>query len=422
MLMIEHNATRSVGSRFAAGPFASPRIGSALLLVALLPVGLPAEELRLTEGSVLGRVVSEGGGVIRVETPSGMLAIPAQAVVRRLPAEPRLPAYRSMTDPPPSNAADHARIARWCRDRQLEALAEKHIQAALELNPQNAEARELAGYLRVGGVWLFAGSPPDSREGRRANRPETVINSLQAGWLLRIRSIENRFLREDRGPQHAATGRAQLLSFEAPLAIAPACSVLGDGSVTARLALAEMLGGYSEDEAILNLLFLAIVDDATEVRQSAAVELSRIADARISALLRRGLRSDREHRLRRIAQVLGWMRDRSATDDLITCLSKDAFSTQRITPTEYLAEIRTAFDRPSIVPLDDRPVLYPPEIRFGSVARLWAQADAGHEFPESSFRTEVQDALVMITGENFGFDIQAWRDWSTLNPPLEMFP
>ena len=159
------------------------------------------------------------------------------------------------------------------------------------------------------------------------------------------------------------------------------------------------------------LLLLVLFDPSVEVREAATLELTRRQDDRPARLLRLSLRCSAETLLRRAAVALGVMRERDAVADLIAALTVEGAAGAPVTPQQLLDNMLAAYPAPLRVPLDDVPVELPPQPRIPGFKHLFQEVVAEAGTPSGRLRSDVQDALILITGENFGFDLEAWREW-----------
>jgi hypothetical protein len=107
-------------------------------------------------GLVGGRIRQESNGYL-VEKPGGHFVVPYEMVYFR--ATDREDAYQKLkaTIKKPT-AATNLALARWCLTWQLHEHAEEELRAALDLEPDNAEARRMI--LRLASVLDPDGEPP----------------------------------------------------------------------------------------------------------------------------------------------------------------------------------------------------------------------------------------------------------------------
>ncbi|MCC7293363.1 MAG: HEAT repeat domain-containing protein [Phycisphaerales bacterium] len=396
---------------------AQPSRPLAAACIALFCVGVqaraPADRLLLGGGGVIeGRLVSEDRNTLRIAGFMGELDVPALIVVRHIAATSLLEQYESLAGTAPLDAGRHAALAAWCLEQKLPSLARQHLDEALRMDPSHPQARRLFGYVRIGDAWLKTADPP-SAPPKSAEGDARVIEQLRAAWRRRIHGLRDVFLREgaERGVRTFDEGREQLLAIRAPLAMEGVCALLGDEGERTRVLLMEHLATFKEDEALLNLLAFSLLDGDLDVRVAAADALAARNDPRVGEFLRQALRARVDEIVRRAAVALGRLKSLDAFDDLVRALPTDAFATERRSLGDLMREAERTFSAPIEVPIDDRVARAPARMALPDWVRRVEQIEASASPPTARNRSEVQEALIALTGQNYGFDADAWRDW-----------
>ena len=101
-----------------------------------------AQYLVLFDGRVMHGRVTESPGGYRLDSSRGRIVIPHEFI--RLTATSLEEAYEKQRDNLANpRAGDHISLARWCHANRLYAEAEEQLTAALKLEPQRSEARQL---------------------------------------------------------------------------------------------------------------------------------------------------------------------------------------------------------------------------------------------------------------------------------------
>jgi hypothetical protein len=382
----------------------------------LLAGSASADEFYIKGGMIEGRVLDESVDWVRLETVSGKLVLPEVAIQRRVPGVSAFEVYAEERGKSPLTMERHLELARWCDEQELYRYAREHAETVLAAEPENAEARELAGYVRVGEVWLNGGSrgKPVSRRGQA--RINNMVETIQRAWTRRTKTIHDSYLVEDSGQRSFREGRRRILEPRSPLAISPACKILGESSSEIRALLAEFLSNLEgSDEALLHLMVMGLWETDAEVKRAVANELRIRAgeDERITRVLRGLLQSETEWQVRHAAYLLGVIRDAQAIPVLIEALSTSGFEGRRFTNEQILTSLLIEFSAPTILPLGEMVVELPVEYRFNKFTSVWMRLADADPVPRGEFRTEVQDALIAITEQNLGFDVAAWTDWYT---------
>ncbi|MCH7813859.1 MAG: HEAT repeat domain-containing protein, partial [Planctomycetes bacterium] len=330
-----------------------------------------ADEIYLNNGMMIEGVLLDdtGGNVLRLQTPSGVLGIPNGVVVRQVRGPTRWIRYEREKTRLPLSAGRHLELAQWCDAHDLADLAIEHRRLALEQDPTHPDALTAAGYVQVGRVWIKAISPPtpdelQRREAAGRARQDEIAETLVRGWQLQVRAVRDAYLKNaaagrESGRSGFVEGRRRLLAWDDPLVLPGACRVLSDHEADSRLLLVELLAGSQTDTALLNLLALGLADDEQNVRIAAAEALATRADPRVSHQLRAALACTNDRLVRRTAQLLGWMRDRSAVPELIVALHAQPPSDDAPDLRDVFADAAAALADPIFVPIGRQGVTYP---------------------------------------------------------------
>jgi hypothetical protein len=389
---------------------------AALLLA--LPVGrAAADTFHLASGAIEGRLVEETATLLIIETESGRLQLPSSAVSRRGKGPTRLEKYQARRGQGPLTADQHVEVVRWCLENGLARQADEHLAEALALQPGHVEARALAGYIEVDGLWLLANAPARAKT-LRGTSPARLAETLSAEWHRWVNVLAEAILTRTPDSAAAERSREQLLAIRSPQAIGPMCRALGGGDKEARRFLIDLLSGFEEDESVLNLCVLALLDPDVRLREHATTQLTHVRGPRVSEFFVMALGSDVERVVGNAAQVLGWLGDRTAVGPLIDALNPDDQVGGRVTSRQLFAELTRLFQTPTLVPIGAEPIEVAPVVHVIDVPGTVQQLTQEKRSNAGTVRSEVQDALILLTGQNYGFDAQGWREWLSRNPPL----
>jgi hypothetical protein len=391
-----------------------------------------------------GEVVEDLGEAYRVRTLMGVVDIEKERIVEREEGPSPWRLYKEKRRRCSDTAEGHYRMAQWCRKHGLRAEEKEHLERAIGLDPDHEAARQALGYVREtsksqnvktskrqnakrggqghgpGVRWVKPRSPQApteaEKEARRAAREEErLLRKLITEWFVKIKAIYRGRMAKQKGGMQSEKfrkARAQLLAIRDPLALPAMTGVLSTGSVAARRVLVEMLSEFDEDEATMNLVVMTLLDPSAEIRRLAAIELIGRRDDRVVTHLRGALGSEAEHVLRNAAVALGVLKAREAVGDLVSVLSIKTRRTVRVSQPVYLDSIRATFGGGYRHLYRDRLLYYRPGAigvlgpgsMVGTATRYERRTVLVH-------RTEVQEALIAITGQNFGFDAAAWLQW-----------
>jgi len=386
----------------------------------LLPPAAPPDVLYLTNGgTVEGDIVSTEGRQYVVRTVVGPVTLPAEIVQRVEESPSPFEEYDRRAQAAGESAAAQFELAEWCDDAGLGMQRRKHLQRALELDPDFAPARSALGYVRVGALWIDGRSlaengakPPAQPPENAADRDDDrVVAAVQGTWHRRIAAIKRSHL-ESTLDRLTREGRERILEIRDPLAVLPLVEVLSRGSLFCRQVLVEALSHFDTDEATLNLAVLALLDPDGGVRDTVLRELVRRDDPRVIPQFREALKTKDNTIIGRAAEALGRLEAREAVPDLIPLLRGKAIRRVELSAEEYFGSFQRVFSKPVVWDIGSYQVAHQPRIGFWRRDGLTFLFDPVF-LPRrvTVFRTAVLDALVQITGQNFGFDDAAWQRW-----------
>jgi hypothetical protein len=380
-----------------------------------------ADTLHLEGGFVIeAESVEAQGEVYRVKTRNGTYDIEKSRVKSIERGPDTRWQYQQEKKRRPDTPEGQYLLAQWCGYNGLTSERLAHLKRVIELNPEHAAARKELGYVKKDGEWVKTRSPKalsdEEREvKRRAREQDVEVRKIVSGWYVKVQAIQSGRLdpkRNDSKRTQFADGRRQILAIHDPFAISALAEVLSRGDVPTRRLLVEALGRYTEDEALMNLIVIALLDPAADVRKAATVELARRQDDRVVNAFRRALSSEREFTLRNAATALGRLKARSAVEDLVRVLSTETVQAVRVTDPLFLDSVYYVFGRSVGYSYSDYVLFHHPRcIGVIGPGALIGTVDRYELGMVSVYRTEVQEALIAITGQNLGFDSSAWLEW-----------
>jgi hypothetical protein len=372
-------------------------------------------------------ILKDLGDKYRVLTLLGLDDVKKSEIVKREKRLTPWQIYKKKHRRTPKTAEGHFKLAMWCRKHKLNAEAYHHLEIAIKLDPEHADARAALRHVKKDGAWVGPGkrsglSPEELEDKRRAEAEERLVRKRIREWFTKIRGIYRARLASGGGSggtgagaaAQAASfrkGREMILAIDDTLALPALIEVLSAGNVPTREILVEALSKFDEDEATMNLVALALLDRSAEIRKLAAQALLSRDDPRIVNSLREALRSEEEFILRHAAVALGVLKARQAVEDLIQVLSTQTEAWVRVSRPVFFSGLGYSFCGLSRCAVGRRFVRYVPPLNppFNGFM-VGTQSDYDIQ-TVSVYRTEVQEALIAITGQNLGFDEAAWRQW-----------
>ncbi|MFO0973633.1 MAG: HEAT repeat domain-containing protein [Phycisphaerae bacterium] len=395
------------------------RIFQAMVVTWIAALPLRAERLSLKDGRVFdGAVVSETDAQIRLRVMHGVVDVEKDEVAMRQPGDPPWVRYDQEKSKHADTAAGHFELAQWCREQSLSTLARAELRIALQRDPDYEPARVALGYVRQGREWVMPKRPakPEPATEEKARREEErLTRQIVSRWHTTVNQIRTSKL-DGRGRDESsrlfAAGRKQIMDIRDPLAIPAIAAVLSGGTEPTRRLMVEALARFPEDDATLNLTVIALFDPSPQVRRRAAEVLLPRHDGRVVRELRDALQSDEEAVLRNAAVALGVLRAVEAVPDLIPRLETRFIGPVNVPRSVLVTGLLGCFCGPTLQIIDGFPVYYyPPEVAvlgYGTVIGTYWATEIG---VVSIYRTEVQEALIAISGQNLGFDHDAWQRW-----------
>ncbi|HUN80193.1 MAG TPA: HEAT repeat domain-containing protein [Phycisphaerae bacterium] len=250
---------------------------------------------------------------------------------------------------------------------------------------------------------------------KQAKKDETEVRRRVSEWAVKIKSIERGRLsvkETDARRPLFNDGRNQILAIRDPLAIPALAQVLSHGNLQTRLLLVEALSKFEEDEATMNLLVMSLADSSADVRDAAAQAMIPRCDDRVAGALCHALDSEKESTIRAAAAALGKLKVKGAIPLLIDALSTEIIAPIRLTDPLFLDYVMYLYGRPVGYGIGAARVSYQPaNIGVYGSSTLMGSIDHYELAVVSVYRTQVQEALIAITGQNFGFDRDAWFNW-----------
>jgi hypothetical protein len=410
-------------------------------------------------GSVRGKVLPEPGNTktvtVLMERGKTPLSFRKEQVVAVSPEPSILDEYlpRRLQMADSSRPEDQYDLAAWCLSHKLPDLAQVHYQATLALDPAHDEAHKQLGHTQVGDRWLtrdelrqvqgmvkYKGKWITAEE---KGRQEADAGALaeEASWSRRLKILHAAIV--DGGEPRRTEAEQQLREIRDEKAVRPLLRAFGRESVAIRTLLVRVLGDIPGSRAGLALVEGLLGEEDTDVRQAAMAEIARRKDSAAIPRLSNALRSKDVRVVNRAAWALGNLKATSTLQRLIGALTTVEEQIvwmptgQAPTPASIGVLGAVAPPPPSVggfqgglsgggsYALLTPPVVAPGAVAFGAAAMPLGPT-TGFEYsgnmsagkgpmpvsvPYVNRNVEVREALMKLTGQDFGFDAQAWRRW-----------
>jgi hypothetical protein len=345
--------------------------------------------------------------IIRLAS-GGQVTLAAAQVKEVIAVRPEEEEYQKLARGSPDTVEGHWAMAEWCRQQRMFSQRDTHLERIIELDPDHGQARAALGYTRIDGRW--------------AKRDETMLERgyvrYKGRWRLRqevelLEAKRQQELAEKEWFQKLERWRSWLVTERAPLArqsllaIDDPHAVKGlihglrhDPQPSVRAMYVDILAKLGTPEALQALAVAALEDRSDDVRLTCLEHLQKKRSLEAVHYFVGQLKS-KDNRIVNLAGfALGRMKDVSAIGPLIDALE----TTHKFTVTKNPGTITTGFGSGPGAP--------PGGLSVGGGTKVYSQTIANQS---------VLDALVEITGRNFGFDQRAWKQWFLTQRRLETF-
>lgn len=126
------------------------------LLLVFAPTLLLADEVFLKgAGTITGRIVEQTEESVAVDVGGGVVTVPAENVERIVKGKTALDEYDARAAKlAPGDADGWRNLGNWAASRGLSAQARQAYEKVLTIAPDDLEARDALGYVRLEGKWL----------------------------------------------------------------------------------------------------------------------------------------------------------------------------------------------------------------------------------------------------------------------------
>ncbi len=333
----------------------------------------------------------------------GQLTLDAAVVDRVQSVRPELVEYEKVRRQYPDTVQGQLQLADWCRDHNLATERKTHLERVLQLDPDQADARRTLGYRKVNDKWMtreeeMADKGYVKRDGRWMTGPDAELHdsrtkqrAAEIEWIKKIKRWRDAL--DGRQPEEAAK---KLRAIDDPMAIFGLAERLKkDQRTDARLIYIEVLARMNKHEARGPLAICAMDDAVEEVRLSCLDELQKQKDDGVTAYFVGRMRDKHTSNaiINRAGVALGRMKDPSCIGTLIEYLvtGHDEVIQSGGGPGSMTSTFNKNGGGGGGLGMNQKP----------KIVRHFLQNQG------------VLDAMIAITGRNFGYDQRAWATWYT---------
>jgi hypothetical protein len=360
----------------------------------------PGYYLKLTTGStIFGELLNFSEvprQTFRLRLEEGIeVDIPRSAVVEHGPVRREKLEYERRWPTCPDTVEAQWELAMWCRDRTLNAERDRHLRRILELDPNHAEARRLLGFFSDDGEWktreermradgyVLYGGRWMLPQAVRLLEQERKIKAAQGEWKQKISRWQSWL-----GGNRQELARENLQQVNDPFAVDALVEALKtERRPWVRLLFVEALARIGTARAEQALAYWALADSAEEVRMTCLDHLKKRHSPAVVDYFVGKLRSADNVEVNRAAVALRQLGDSSAIGPLIEAL----VTTHKV---------KISSGNPGQISMS-----------FGTGGTGMSVGGGPVVVTQAMQNREVLDALVALSGVNYGFDQARWRAW-----------
>jgi len=386
--------------------------------------------------------------LLRSKTP---LVLRKEQILEVVPKASPLDDYLTKRATAAATAPAQFELGQWCEGQKLDDLARVHYEAALKHDDTLVAAHKKLGHVEHDGRWV---SRDELRrvqgltkhkgrwitEEEKAKQEEQALTTAgQASWVRRIR-LMIQGLRSG-APDRKREAETQFMQIRDPEAVWPLMKVMAESDTDLRILLAQTLGEIPGKESARALVRLMLSEEEDVVRGVVLDRLKKSDDPTIAAQLMRALGSEDLRVVNRAAWALGNLDAVASVPRLLNVLvtieqrlvlvppasappgggfppilmawngSSAAYMTPpvvgpgvvafgaTVVPGVFTVDPATGLPGPSVFPEYNSP---PSVVNRGPTPQLM-------NFTYQN--VEVLGALVKLTDQDFGYDVDQWKRW-----------
>ncbi len=398
----------------------------ATLALAAVSGTLSADTIKLEGGrTIRGQILDDKSStemlVVKLQTGNAEVTIERRKIQEIIREKNPAEEYEEIKGTFADTAEDQFKLAMWCETKKLIKQRKVHLQKAIELDPDHAQAREKLGYVKREGTWMTPNELKEAKglvrfNGRYVTPQEREIleqkkrqDDEEKEWHARVKMWKGWMIGNDSAK--ARIGEERLKAIDNPNAMEAVLGHLGkEQSEPLRVLMCVILGNLPGEQATAELVKRCIIDASPNVRWAAIERLVEREDPSAVRSLIKTLSSEHNTVVRRAADALGSLDDASAVPALI-----DALVTKHKQVITRGGGGSLASSSSGAI-LDFEPVVAPGVVAYRVVGAP-VQQGVGFSTPSQEVVTlrvdnqEVHNALVEITKEDFGYNQEAWRAW-----------
>jgi hypothetical protein len=379
-----------------------------LLSLALVALAAPlhADVFHLASGGqVVGDLVNADESPrtsYKIRTGQGIVVTFERAqVAEHETTRPALEEYERIKPTYADTVEGQMALADWCSEHSMYTERETHLRRVIELDTDHAQARAGLGYVKVEGGWMtreqMMAARGYVRRGSRYYLPQQIAmmaerekaEKAEKEWYVKIRMWRGWL--DD--PRRFVEGQARLEAIDDPLALAALKKSLNEEpNPEVRLLYLKPLNRMNSIASNELLVDRLLNDPFREVRLQALDYVAEDPKPEVPASLIRALQSKQNDVINRAAYALAHLKTAASVGPLIDVLvTKHKFKVTYGNP----GGMSTTFGGSS---------------NGGGISGFSAGGTT-KEVTEHRANAYVLDALIALTGQNYGYNTAAWKAW-----------
>jgi hypothetical protein len=416
------------------------------ITVGLGPAAVQADTITLRGGGqVEGKVVPDPKDKDRVQvwllTGRKPLSMKKVQIVEVVAKPTALDAYFDKKKKAAGTPQSQYDLGIWCEQNKLVDLAKLHFEDALSIDKSFAPAHKKLGHVYHGGYWVtrdelnaiqglvkYKGRWVSAEE-RSQRMADDKLLADKREWVARIKMLRQSIVSSSTDRRREA--ESQLMAIREGEAVAALLYVLGSDEEPMRILLSQVLSVIPEEPATLGLVKQILAEPSPTLRPIIFEKLKERDRPTVVRALVRALGSNQIMTINRAA----WTLNNLSADDAVPALIRALLTyEQRIIMVPPNNNNGPSIAGSPLVPIGINnggaafmtpPAVAPGVVAFGTVSTpayatpgifqsVGAQINTEPEPRVVTFtyrNTEVLAALQKLTGQDFDYNVPAWREW-----------
>jgi hypothetical protein len=326
----------------------------------------------------------------------------------------------------------------WCEQNKLADLGKLHFENALSIDKSFEPAHKKLGHVYHGGYWVtrdelnviqglvkYKGRWVSVEE-RAQREAEDKLLAVKQEWVQRIKMLRQSILSSSTDRRREA--ESQLMAIREAEAVGALLRVLGNDEAPMRVLLSQILSVIPEEQATLGLVKQILAEPSPSVRPIIFEKLKERDRVTVVRALTRALATEQIMIINRAAWTLNNLDADEAVPALIRALLTNEQRIIMVPPSNGSSGLIGSGLTPIAVnnggaAFQTPPVVGQGIVAFGTVSTpayampglsVGAQINTQPEPRVVTYtyrNTEVLAALQKLTGQDFEYDVAAWRQW-----------